>query len=72
MEKIFLEFDEASECSFEESVEDSGEIIAEETLTFEENLIEKGDSDDELYLCECDNYGCNCIAYEKCCGCLLQ
>ena len=20
----------------------------------------------------CDNYGCTCIAYEKCCGCLIQ
>ena len=40
------------------------EVLAEVTLTFEENLL-LGDSG-------CPRYGCTCISYEKCCGCLLQ
>jgi len=40
-------------------------ILADVTLTFEENLIvdEQGG---------CQPYGCSCISYEKCCGCLIQ
>lgn len=45
--------------------EESVEILAEATLTFEENML-SGDAD------ECSRYGCTCINYEKCCGCLLQ
>lgn len=43
----------------------SAEILSDTTLTFEENLI-AADSDG------CSPYGCTCIAYERCCGCLLQ
>jgi len=32
-------------------------------LNFSENL---------LLASGCDRYGCTCISYEKCCGCLLQ
>lgn len=42
----------------------SAEILSEATLTFEENLITESSG--------CDPYGCTCISYEKCCGCILQ
>ena len=32
-------------------------------ISFSENLI---------LASGCDNYGCTCIAYEKCCGCFIQ
>lgn len=43
----------------------SADVLAEATLCFEENMIAE-DSDG------CSPYGCTCISYEKCCGCLLQ
>lgn len=45
--------------------EELDEILEETTLSFEENLIVANSEN-------CDRYGCTCIAYEKCCGCLLQ
>lgn len=41
------------------------EVLSNATLDFEKNPI--GDDTDG-----CPRYGCTCIAYEKCCGCLLQ
>ena len=32
-------------------------------IDFEENLV---------LASGCDNYGCTCISYEKCCGCVFQ
>lgn len=45
--------------------DESPEILASAALTFEENLI-VNDADG------CARYGCIYIAYEKCCGCLIQ
>lgn len=44
---------------------DDTDIIAVADLIFEENVLL---SDDIM----CDRYGCTCIAFEKCCGCLIQ
>lgn len=44
---------------------ESAEILAETTVTFEENLLQEITGG-------CDNHGCTCISYEKCCGCLIQ
>jgi hypothetical protein len=48
----------------DECQEETNGIIAIATLTFEENLLSDG--------VDCPRYGCTCINYEKCCGCLLQ
>jgi hypothetical protein len=45
--------------------EESPEILADATLTFEENLIVEDSGD-------CPRYGCICINYERCCGCFIQ
>ena len=38
-------------------------VLAIQAITFEDNLV---------LASGCDNYGCTCIAYEKCCGCFIQ
>lgn len=43
------------------------EVLEVKTLVFEENQLL-----DNTTNSNCDPYGCTCIAYEKCCGCLLQ
>lgn len=45
---------------FKEQVEGVKNMVA---MTFSNNLV---------LASGCDNYGCTCIAYEKCCGCILQ
>ena len=49
-----------SMSKFKEAV--SG-VLAIQAITFEDNLV---------LASGCDNYGCTCIAYEKCCGCFIQ
>jgi hypothetical protein len=44
-----------------------GGILEIMELRFEENQINQDSSN-----CDCHQYGCTCIAYEKCCGCLVQ
>lgn len=45
---------------FKESV--SG-VLTIQPVIFKDNLVLSSG---------CDNYGCTCIAYEKCCGCFIQ
>jgi hypothetical protein len=47
------------------AAEQESEILAAATLKFEENVGVDGVDD-------CPDYGCTCIAHEKCCGCLVQ
>lgn len=38
-------------------------VKAASKVTFEENLaLASG----------CNNYGCTCVSYETCCGCMIQ
>ena len=48
---------EGSVCVIEEPA-----VLAETTLTFEENRSGTN----------CEPYGCTCISHEKCCGCFVQ
>jgi len=49
-----------SMSKFKETV--SG-VLSFQPITFEDNLV---------LASGCDNYGCTCITYEKCCGCFIQ
>lgn len=45
---------------FAESI---SEVKAAKMMVYNENLV---------LASGCDNYGCTCISYEKCCGCFIQ
>lgn len=63
--EVFMTEKKEDQGKVQTSVNNTSEIIREVSLTFEENFIAESSSD-------CNPYGCTCISYEKCCGCLLQ
>lgn len=51
------------EKAIQKFVENVSGVLESSVINYNENLV---------LASGCDNYGCTCISYEKCCGCFIQ